>query len=495
MSCPISALLNPAEPSSSEERAQADKVHSNVVNPRDNAQGARNLRGTQNGPPGLLGSHRTIASRRSRPPLAPLILASSTLSAEEKSSADKSQSNAANPQPGTCVGRNAQGNQSNVTDPSSPPRATVPGRAKQSAAVLKDPSPRAVLRPVRNELILDVLRKRQELRKNAEAEAARKKNFDIFNAIIQRTDLIIDFAAQLEFEDLISLYAISRDFHSIISARFTTVLMRQAVNKAPESARIFHFKAYKSLCMPDPALRPHPDIPDETRLIPSFRWLRMVLYREQVVDEIIDILRRAGHRMPERTSLTIKRIWLTMDVPTTVKRIGLFHNTNFWTDLDLWLATLFFVKLDMHFNHPLDFQPSTALRSLLIGQRSLTTLWKTLKRTALTNEVEAMQMLVRFAYRPDPQFADARIFGVPPAEIGAGIREGWGAGQGLLMRIDDLVLREASRREQDVTTQILNMMIWGYTDFSALEAEAASNDKKDDTRVEEEVGNTGEDIL
>ncbi len=293
--------------------------------------------------------------------------------------------------------------------------------------------------------------------------------FNIFKAVIGQPELTFEVARQLEFEDLISLYAISKDFHRIVNSRFTTTVLSQSLSKAPESSRTFLFKAYKSLCIIDPAGRANREVHGEVRMVPSFRWLRMVLYRENVVNEIIESLAMEGLRLPKRASLTFKKIWFMMDIASNATRIALMHNREFWTDQDLFVATHIFVRLDMRFTDPVDGAGETTLRRMLLGQRSLTTLWKALKRTALQTQLEVLQMYVRWKYRPPHHLRNYSILGVPAREVGRGDREGWGKGSNMMLRPDDLVIREALRRDIDLETQIIEMMIWGYVDPETFE--------------------------
>ncbi|KAI9722960.1 MAG: hypothetical protein M1812_001409 [Candelaria pacifica] len=293
--------------------------------------------------------------------------------------------------------------------------------------------------------------------------------FNIFKAIISQPELTFEVARHLDIEDLVSLYAISKDFHRIVNSRFTTTILSQSLSKAPESSRTFLFKSYRSLCIVDPAGRPNVEVEGHVRRVPSLRWLRMVLYREDVVNDIIDCLAAEGHRLPKRASLTLKKIWFVMDIAANATRIALMHNREFWTDQDLHVATHIFVKLDMRFTDPVDSDGETTLRRMLLGQRSLTTMWKALKRTALHTRLEVLQMYVRWKYRPHPHLRNYSILGVPAREIGRGDREGWGKGSRLMLRPDDLVMREAAKRDLGMGTRILDMMLWGYVDPETLE--------------------------
>ncbi|KAI9760652.1 MAG: Histone acetyltransferase type B subunit 2 [Chaenotheca gracillima] len=293
------------------------------------------------------------------------------------------------------------------------------------------------------------------------------KGFNIFQALVGEGMLIFEVARQLEVDDLISLYAISRDFHNRLDAHFTPMILSQSLAKAPESSRCFLFKAYKPMCQPDPAGRPNPN-PEkagEVRMVPTFRWLRMVIFREKVVKEIIALLAQHGHRVPPSMSVTLKKIWLTMDVPSNVGRVGLIHSRKFWTNADLFNAMLFFIKVDMRCTDPVDgYGAESSLRKLLLGQRSLSAMWLALKRETLRTPLSVLRMHIRYAYRPAFEDRNSSIFGISPHEIGKGCLEGWGTGARPLLRPDQLVMREAVRRDLRLEEHFVNMMVWGYVD-------------------------------
>ena len=140
-------------------------------------------------------------------------------------------------------------------------------------------------------------------------------DFNIFPAFLLYPELCYHLATHLPLEDLISLYAISRDFHTILDNRFTTVILSQSLATCPESSRVFPFRCYAHLCRRDPVGRiPHPD-PAKAKLglvraIPSFRWLRMVMWREAVVHEIMAIMAEDGCPLPRRCELALKRMWV-----------------------------------------------------------------------------------------------------------------------------------------------------------------------------------------
>ena len=296
-----------------------------------------------------------------------------------------------------------------------------------------------------------------------ELRSKRFRRFSIFTALLKHPELTLELSKQFDVNDLISLYAISKEFHFLVNGRFTAMIMGQSNAKAPESSKTFIFRCYKSLCMRDPACRVNETKPDELRFIPSFRWLRMILFREAVVDDILRSLAREGHRLPKRARLTIKKIWFTIDISDNARRVGLMHNTTFWSNLDLFIATMFFIKLDMRLTHPTAGNGEIGLRKMLLGQRSLSMLAKVLRREEMETQVDMLRMIVRFNYEP-PQHRHMDIMGVPSHEIGRLQYEGWGARHTKFIQIDELVMREAVKRKLNLQDYYVDMIIYGYID-------------------------------
>ena len=326
------------------------------------------------------------------------------------------------------------------------------------------------------------------------SHATKWTEFSVFNALLRHPELTLEFSKQLDIEDLISLYAISKEFHLLINGRFTTMILGQSNAKAPESSKTFIFRCYKSLCMRDPARRPNETKPDELRFIPSFRWLRMVLFREAVVDDILGSLAVEGHRLPKRTRLTIKKIWFTIDISDNARRIGLMHNMAFWSNKDLFLATIFFIKLDMRLTHPTAGNGEIGLRKMLLGQRSLSMLAKVLRREEMRTQVDMLRMIVRFNYEP-PRHRHMDIMGVPSQEIGKLQYEGWGARSTKFIQIDELVMREAIKRKLNLQSFYVDMMMFGYINKKTFQdirtpmrrqEDQAEEDGEDDTSGEED---------
>src|ERR1035438_8492220 len=95
--------------------------------------------------------------------------------------------------------------------------------------------------------------KRRLLRqaKTPAAEVVRKQ-FSIFSALSNYLELFMELAKHLRINDLVSLYAISKDFNETLNGHLSHILKACAAYQAPESSRIFVFTLYRSLCILDP---------------------------------------------------------------------------------------------------------------------------------------------------------------------------------------------------------------------------------------------------
>lgn len=284
---------------------------------------------------------------------------------------------------------------------------------------------------------------------------------DFFERISNNPEIIMEIAKYLKPKDLVQLYSISKPFHSIVSSFLAHTMQLTATTQAPESASVFRFKFYGELCTKDPGFRSHPRNADEVRMVPSPRWLQMVIHRDKTVRDILALLARQGHRMQEGASLSLKKMWLLMDVATTRQRVQLLHSPYF-TDKDIFNMQMFFVKLDMRFNNPYSGPGTDKLRRVMLGQRGLTPLRNLLKRKIGRTEIEVVKIGIRYAHHVDPKHRGMPIFDIPPEEIGIGHLEGWGKGTVHLFRPDELVMREAVRRRLNLKAHIMGMMIWGY---------------------------------
>ena len=306
----------------------------------------------------------------------------------------------------------------------------------------------------------------------------RKPRLDFFASLATSPELFIEIAKWLSPPSLLKLYCTCKDFHFTINNNFLSAMKRCATHQAHESANLFAFEFYRDLCIPDPNGTLDPDQPGKVRLVPSIKWLQMVVYRDHCIRDILACLARQGHRTPQGMALSVKKMWLVMDIATSVGRALLCCNEGIIEDKDLFNWQLFIVKLDMRFNDPIDGPGDDGMRKLFLGQRGLTPLWKLLRRKAYFSTLDVVKLMVRYRYYARPAHLHLPLFGIPPEEIGIEHLEGWGRGSAHLERPDELVIEESIRRGLGLKHHIMEMMLWGYIDpVTGLDTPATDEEK------------------
>jgi hypothetical protein len=170
----------------------------------------------------------------------------------------------------------------------------------------------------------------------------------------------------------------------------------------------------------------------------------MVIFRQRVVDDIIGNMSKHGFNFPPELDLTLKKIWFTMDLPRNGNRIGVLHQSGYWLDRDVFLASMFFMKLDLRLSDPVEGSGQNAIRTLMLGCRNLLPMRDIL--CARVRSIHIMRLFTWYDYRPSPQNLGMPIFGVPPELVGRGFTEGWGRGNTRLLRVDEGVMSEGIRR-------------------------------------------------
>ena len=161
-----------------------------------------------------------------------------------------------------------------------------------------------------------------------------------------------------------------------------------------------------------------------------------------------------------------------MDVSDNGRRIGLIHNERVWGNKDLFLATMFFLKLDMRLTCPVTGNGEVGMRKMILGMRSLSFLRGVLRREELRDSLEVLRMIVRYAGKtPEGEAQGESVLGVPAEEVGMLQYEGWGVGgsRKKLMGICDLVMREAFRRKLGLQRFYVDMMVYGYINKKTFE--------------------------
>ncbi|KAH6689566.1 hypothetical protein F5X68DRAFT_150623 [Plectosphaerella plurivora] len=309
--------------------------------------------------------------------------------------------------------------------------------------------------------------------------------FKLIDRLSQSVELIVEVCRYLEPRDITTLYSVNKRFHETLDANITSSIRMWVRAYAEESGEIFSFRLYNKMCMPDPtgrtngfsSLNPNPldPVQSSVRLVPTLRWYEMVVLRENCVDDIIEVLEKAGHRLPYGMETTLKKMWLLMDVATNKGRRDMLQNQALWTIDDLYHAQMFFTKLSMYFADPIWPESGTnTMSALMLGQHGLWKLWQMLTGKAFKTREECEQLRVRYDYVPTQQQFRSSLFnqhicGVHPTEVGTIHLEGWGRGTGHLLRPDEFISIEATRRGFTVDKHVIYMILWGRLDFPISE--------------------------
>ena len=289
-----------------------------------------------------------------------------------------------------------------------------------------------------------------------------KRKFHLWGALCNHPGLLIYLTTQFMTPDeVIGLYSIDKYFHWTVNSflsyfmyglarRWSCMtppalieqyadLNRENPYQEPDVCRIFPWRNYRWLCIADPSRRPMelPRVDPEkaeydimnSRHVPSFKYLRMVLFRASTVRSILEsMLYNEQTWLPPDTADTLAKLWFMMDIPVTGVRVKLVVNKNYFTDRNLELAQLFSVKLDMAINDAA--KPSgrapVKMRHLLWAQRSLSVMDRVLKRHACRDHLEALQMFVEWRYKPPTHFQGSAVMGIASDLVGALEKEGWG---------------------------------------------------------------------
>ncbi|GAB7351087.1 hypothetical protein MBLNU459_g1557t3 [Dothideomycetes sp. NU459] len=374
--------------------------------------------------------------------------------------------------------------------------------------------------------------------------------FNILAALMSHVDILLNITSYLSPTTLLNLYSISAPFHYLMDSHFTSFIMACTRTWAPNADRFFPWWCYRQLCIEDPAQRRARTGPRSTSLtkkqglrtpltreahkessadskarnpdasanispnkketgsgggtnqdktaqkvrdVPSFRWLKMVAYRESVSREIIGWLAYHGHRVPRHEGVdAVKKMWFLLDMPISAPRVALIHNSAYFTPATLVVLQTLFVKLDMLYTDPVRASGGEhRMREMLLAERSLTTLWNYLRGADGTSRLDVVRLWVRHGYkRPQPlrplteqaqkeweERQKLPIMGVPALLVGRWGFECWGLGKNRLIRPDELVAKEGVRRRLGLQREYMRMVASGYL---GLNLEALPVVKKED---------------
>lgn len=281
-----------------------------------------------------------------------------------------------------------------------------------------------------------------------------KTPFNIFKAIIRHPNLFFQFALRLSITSIIDLYAIDKEFHWRFNKYSTSIMYDYARYHAQDAAFVFSWTLYFPLTISDPLLKPMDNRQHLARDAPSFRWARMIIYKENIVKEILSLLAVEGHRVPQGTARVLMKFWLLMETNTQSMREGFLQDPTIWTDAEILLLHVFLVKLDMRFAEPLRTKGRQELARLLLMQKSLTHLRDYLSGSEkLEMNYDELSEMVARTYPEDeldednfPWFDDDDDPFVSDSEPGILSREGWEMDGEHIESALDLVIMEGLSR-------------------------------------------------
>lgn len=304
------------------------------------------------------------------------------------------------------------------------------------------------------------------------AEKDASQTINILHTIITHPDIALRITENLGIKDLINLQITSKACRTFTVKYLPKIIRLQALHKSRVACHIFPWRCYQRLWFKRPVLDydaqrlsgVHPNDPGTAYTV-SLRWLQMVRYRDETVHSIIHALTSAGYGFPYRYKPTIFKLWFLMDIPDMKRRMWTIQNRNLWTDLDLFMATLFIVRIDLYVKTARD-NASGGQRRLIMAQRGLKFCLDVLNGIILRTEMELLRELVRWRYNPLPgEILQGDFFGVPAAEVGSLQYEYYGKGQRdvnkKLQRPDQIVLLEARRRQLNLNDMYQRIFLYG----------------------------------
>jgi hypothetical protein len=335
-----------------------------------------------------------------------------------------------------------------------------------------------------------------------------KASFDLISAISRIPELAVAVATHLPPRDVLTLYSVSVQFHIQINTYLKSSIATWARQWAPDAANVYQCDnsgMYKHFAIRDPAGRPltalsvlndvnnaakmptedTPNKPVE-RLVPSIKWYQMISLRDEIAVDILAHLARQGFRCPQGTKVSLLKMWMIMDLPTNAERRQLLRRPGAFSDQDLMYIATFFVKLTFRLNDPIYGPESADLVELMLGQKSLYSLWQMLFGYKYRDVVSLLQCKIHYDLGwewylgknrefgfVDPKYLrpDAPpLLGVPGHQIGRGHLEHWGK-KGVivpaLLRPTECIMEEAALRNLKLDEHLMGLVIWGHVDLTS----------------------------
>ncbi|KAF6526890.1 hypothetical protein HZS61_009934 [Fusarium oxysporum f. sp. conglutinans] len=270
-------------------------------------------------------------------------------------------------------------------------------------------------------------------------------SLDLITALCCNLELAIEIGKHLSPRDIVGLYIASPAFRKAITGHMLSCIPDR--NSSTHDARFLEGRWETTKTNPS-----------QIRLIPGFKYLELVIGRDRYCREIIAMMARMGFRMPHTMHNTLLRLWVLLDIPTTRQRQLFLRSRKYWTDIHLYNAQFFMVKLSMAFTHPFFSPISIDMVKLMMGQKECMELKA---RYDLLLPRSVWGLIQREKY--------PSAYGVPVHEVGLGHLEGWGKGVLHLGRPDQILPIEAVSRGLHLDDHITQMMVWGYIDFETGE--------------------------
>jgi hypothetical protein len=295
-----------------------------------------------------------------------------------------------------------------------------------------------------------------------------KALFNIYKSLLRHPNLFFQFCIRLPYASIVGLYAIDKELHYRLNKYSVSLIHEYALYHAPVASKIFAWILYPELCISDPMLRPMDGRAWLARDVPGFRWVGMVLHRQNVVRGILTRLAVEGHRVPERAFEVLCKFWVVMERKTTALREAFLQDVGIWSDGEILIFQLFLVKLDMRFSDPVLGNGIGELSHMLLTQKGLSMLYKVLKGEINFDYDKVTDILVRTYLSEDldldthPWLDDEIDNGVPEEFWGLLSREGWHMDGQRMESAVDMVITEGIRRGLDVQRHYMDFVLYGF---------------------------------
>ena len=297
-----------------------------------------------------------------------------------------------------------------------------------------------------------------------------KQPFNIYKSLLRHPNLFFQFCIRIPYPSIVNLYSIDKEFHYRLNKYSVSLIHEYARYHAPLAAPIFSWVLFPELCISDPMLRPMDGREWLARDVPGFRWVGMVLRRQEMVREILTCLAMEGLRVPRRAFEVLCKFWCVMECKTVTLRQAFLQDREIWSDQEILVFQLLLVKLDMRFSDPVLGNGICELSHMLLTQKGLEMLYKVLTGRMKMDYDKATDILVRTYLSKDldtdthPWLDDEIENGVPEEEWGLFFREEWHMDGKRMESAVDMVITEGIRRGLEVQKYYLDFVLYGFVD-------------------------------